>query len=138
MCAHVLIAEDNPPSRELLTYLLRSRGHTTQAAATGTHAVRLADAARLDLVLVDLQLPDLDGYQLLRQLRSGRRHAATPIVAVTALAMIGERERAIHAGFDDYMAKPINPRTFPDDVQGWLGGTGGRSTPAGSAAHRAR
>ncbi len=119
MCAHILIVEDNPPSRELIAYLLRSRGHTTQAAATGTQAERIAQAARLDLILVDLQLPDFDGYQLLRRLRA-ERHAATPIVAVTALAMVGERERAIRAGFDEYVPKPIDPRTFPDDVQTWL------------------
>ena len=120
MCAHILIVEDNPPSRELIAYLLHSRGYTTQAAATGTHAERIAHAARPDLILVDLQLPDFDGYQLLRRLRGGRRHCDTLIVAVTALAMVGERERAIRAGFDDYVAKPINPRTFPDAVRTWL------------------
>jgi CheY-like chemotaxis protein len=120
MCADILVVEDNPPSRELVTYLLRSHGHTTRAAATGAEAVRIAGATRLDLILADLQLPDLDGYELLRRLRAGRRAAGTPIVAVTALAMVGERERATAAGFDAYLPKPIDPRTFAGDVRAWL------------------
>jgi CheY-like chemotaxis protein len=119
--AHILVAEDNAPSRELVTYLLRSHGHTVHAVATGSLAMRAARTLRADLILIDLQLPDLDGYQLLRHLRAGTRNAGTPMVAVTAVAMVGERERALRAGFDHYLAKPINPRTFPDDVRSWLG-----------------
>jgi len=118
--AHILIAEDNPHSLELMSYLLGAHGHHAHGAQTGTDAILAAESLEVDLVLLDLQLPDLDGYQVLRTLRSRSRLVDVKIIAVTAVAMVGDRERTLAAGFDHYMPKPINPRTFVDEINTWL------------------
>jgi two-component system cell cycle response regulator len=120
VAASILIVEDNPNSLELMTYLLGTRGHRGLCARTGAEALQLARAEPVDLVLLDLQLPDLDGYQVLRQLRAMPGFARTKIIAVTAVAMLGDRERTLAAGFDHYIPKPINPRTFVQEVERWL------------------
>lgn len=120
MGARILIVEDNPNSLELMTYLLGTRGHAGLCAGTGAEALQVARAETVDLVLLDLQLPDLDGYQVLRQLRAMPGFARTKIIAVTAVAMLGDRERTLAAGFDHYIPKPINPRTFVQEVERWL------------------
>jgi two-component system cell cycle response regulator len=120
--ARILIVEDNPNSLELMSYLLGTRGHRGLSARTGEEALRLARAESVDLVLLDLQLPDVDGYQVLRQLRAMPGFARTKIVAVTAVAMLGDRERTLAAGFDHYVSKPINPRTFVHEIERWLPG----------------
>lgn len=118
MLARILIVEDNPHSLELMSYLLGAHGYEVSCALTGTAAVDAAGSAAMDLVLLDLQLPDIDGYQVLRALRA--RGTAVKIIAVTAVAMVGDRERTLAAGFDHYMPKPINPRTFVGEVEAWL------------------
>ena len=120
MAAHILIVEDNPQSLELMTYLLRTAGHTVHSAQTGTQALQANRTRSLDLILLDLQLPDLDGYEVLRALRDEDRHPTAKIVAVTAVAMVGDRERTLTAGFDHYVPKPINPRTFVSEIENWL------------------
>ena len=120
MGATVLIVEDNPQSLELMTYLLGAAGHSVHPAQTGEQALQVAEDRDLDLILLDLQLPDLDGYQVLRALREGGRYALTKIIAVTAVAMVGDRERTLTAGFDHYVPKPINPRTFVSEIENWL------------------
>lgn len=120
VAAEILIVEDNPQSLELMTYLLGAAGHTVHAAQTGGQALATTQAREVDLILLDLQLPDLDGYQVLRALRDEERCAATKIVAVTAVAMVGDRERTLTAGFDHYVPKPINPRTFVTEIESWL------------------
>jgi CheY-like chemotaxis protein len=120
LSARILIVEDNPNSLELMSYLLEMTGHTCLCARTGTEAVRLATLDEVDLVLLDLQLPDLDGYQVLRALRVQPAFTHIKIIAVTAVAMFGDRERTLAAGFDHYVPKPINPRTFVRDVERWL------------------
>ena len=120
MSAGVLVVEDNPHSLELMSYLLDTAGYTVHCARSGAEAVRLAEHERVDVVLLDLQLPDVDGYQVLRMLRAQPRIAAVNIVAVTAVAMVGDRERTLAAGFDHYMPKPINPRTFVAEIADWL------------------
>lgn len=120
MLARILIVEDNPHSLELMSYLLGAHGYEVSCALTGTAAVDAAGSAAMDLVLLDLQLPDIDGYQVLRALRA--RGTAVKIIAVTAVAMVGDRERTLAAGFDHYMPKPINPRTFVGEVEAWLPG----------------
>jgi two-component system cell cycle response regulator len=117
---HILIVEDNPHSLELMSYLLEASGHIVHAAQTGTQAIAAARAERVDLVLLDLQLPDVDGYHVLRGLRAEKATATTKIIAVTAVAMVGDRERTLNAGFDHYVPKPINPRTFVGEVEAWL------------------
>jgi DNA-binding response OmpR family regulator len=118
MLARILIVEDNPHSLELMSYLLGAHGYEVSRALTGAAAVDAADPSSIDLVLLDLQLPDIDGYQVLRALRA--RGTAVKIIAVTAVAMVGDRERTLAAGFDHYMPKPINPRTFVGEVEAWL------------------
>jgi two-component system, cell cycle response regulator DivK len=120
LSARILIVEDNPNSLELMSYLLEMTGYTCLCARTGTEAVRLATLDAVDLVLLDLQLPDLDGYQVLRALRVQPAFIHTKIIAVTAVAMFGDRERTLAAGFDHYVPKPINPRTFVREIERWL------------------
>ncbi|GIJ48266.1 response regulator [Virgisporangium aliadipatigenens] len=120
MGAEILVVEDNPHSLELMAYLLTANGHHVHGAATGKQALELAGREQIDLVLLDLQLPDLDGYQVMWQLRGLTLPDRVKIVAVTAVAMVGDRERTLAAGFDHYMAKPINPRTFAQEISAWL------------------
>lgn len=120
MAADILVVEDNAYSLELMSYLLSEHGHRVHGAATAEHAFGLVEVEAIDLILLDLQLPDLDGYQVLRVLRRKPRLATVKVVAVTAVAMVGDRERTLAAGFDHYMPKPINPRTFVDEIRSWL------------------
>jgi two-component system cell cycle response regulator len=95
-----------------MTYLFRSFGHETMSADTGDHALDLAQSAVPDLILCDLRLPGMDGFELLGRLKADPRLRAVPVVAVTAYAMPGDRERVIGAGFDGYVSKPIDPQSF--------------------------
>lgn len=112
----VLIVEDNVKNLELVQDILEFRGFRTLAASNGRDAVELARLHQPDLVLMDIQLPDLDGISALRQLRSEARTGAIPVVALTAFAMTEDRGRFLEAGFDGYLAKPIDVRTLPDTV----------------------
>jgi two-component system cell cycle response regulator len=120
VAAHILIVEDNPQSLELMSYLLEASGYLVHAAQSGAEAIVAARTEKIDLVLLDLQLPDVDGYHVLRDLRAEDSIATTKIIAVTAVAMVGDRERTLTAGFDHYVPKPINPRTFVNEVEAWL------------------
>ncbi len=120
MAARILVVEDSPNSLELMSYLLSAHGHDVVQAETGGQALRVAREEPVDLILLDLQLPDQDGYQVLRTLRGWPHLATVKIVAVTAVAMVGDRERTLAAGFDHYMPKPINPRTFVAELETWL------------------
>jgi two-component system, sensor histidine kinase and response regulator len=121
--ALILIAEDHDVNRILMEKLLGKRGHRTIAAGTGVEAVRLAAEAGVDLVFMDCQMPELDGYAATRQIREyedgdGRRRL--PIVAMTAHAMAGDREKCIAAGMDDYVAKPLRPDEVDTMLARWL------------------
>jgi CheY-like chemotaxis protein len=116
----ILIVEDNSYGLELMSYLLSAHGYRVHGARTAAGALTLVASEPVDLVLLDLQLPDLDGYQVLPLLRRERRLIGVAIIAVTAVAMVGDRERTLTAGFDHYMPKPINPRTFVMEVCNWL------------------
>jgi two-component system cell cycle response regulator len=118
--ARVLIIEDNPANLELMTYLLSTFGHTVLAAADGQRGLEAARRERPDLIICDVQLPDMDGYEVARWLKTNPELRATPLVAVTALAMVGDRERVLAAGFDGYFAKPINPETFVRQMEVFL------------------
>lgn len=120
MSARILIVEDNPANLELMRYLLAAYGHTLLVATDGPAGLAAAARARPDLILCDLQLPGHDGFELLRQLRGDPSIAAIPVVAVTALAMVGDREKVRTAGFDGYIPKPIEPTTFVDEVESYL------------------
>ena len=116
----ILIIEDNQTNLELMTYLLRAFGHTVLTAGDGVQGLELVAREQLDLIVCDIQLPRLDGYALARQLKSHPSTRALPLVAVTALAMVGDRDRVLAAGFDGYIAKPIAPRTFVSQVEAFL------------------
>lgn len=113
----VLIVEDNALNLELVRDILRVRGFRTLEARTGEAGVALARAHCPDVVLMDIQLPDVDGLSALGRLRADPRTAAIPVVALTAFAMKDDRERFLAAGFDGYLAKPIDVRTLAEDVR---------------------
>ncbi len=104
----ILVVEDNEMNMKLFRDVLIATGYRTLEATTGGEAIELATDQRPDLVLMDIQLPDLDGVQALRKLRGDERTAAIPVLAVTAQAMRDDRARFLEAGFDDYLAKPVN------------------------------
>jgi len=103
----ILVADDNPFSRELMRELLEASGHVIIEAVNGRNAIDLIRQNQPDLVFLDLQMPLQDGFSVIRELRDDARFRGLTIVAVTASAMLGERERALAAGFDSYIAKPI-------------------------------
>jgi two-component system cell cycle response regulator len=120
MGARILVVEDNGPNRELVTYLLTAFGHTAEAARNGAEGWRRAQAEPFDLVLCDVLLPGADGFELARRMKSDPALAGVPLLAVTALALVGDRERMLAAGFDGYLSKPINPETFVREVEAFL------------------
>ena len=104
----ILVVEDNEKSMKLFRDVLLATGHRTLEATTGERAVELATEHSPDLVLMDIQLPDIGGIEALVRLRADTRTASVPVVALTAQAMEGDRERFLAAGFDDYLSKPVN------------------------------
>ena len=120
MTARILIIEDNPQNRYLATFLLERRGHTVVQAETGPEGLQLAASDVPDLILLDIQLPGMDGYDVARQLKGDLRLSRIPIVAVTSYAMVGDRERCLEAGASGYIEKPINPESFVDEVERFL------------------
>ncbi|MDT4988402.1 MAG: hypothetical protein QOI74_2496 [Micromonosporaceae bacterium] len=120
MGARILVVEDTPHSLQLMTYLLNAYRHTVVAAVTGEQGIESALASPPDLVVMDLQLPGINGFETLKALRSIPDRAAVPIIAVTSFAMVGDRDRALDAGFDHYMTKPIDPETFTDEIDARL------------------
>lgn len=120
MPARVLIIEDNPASLELMTYLLRAFGHVATAAADGREGIEAAAREAPDLILCDIHLPGMDGNQVARLLKKDPCLRSVPIVAVTALAMVGDRDTALAMGFDGYIAKPIDPETFVQQLDAFL------------------
>jgi CheY-like chemotaxis protein len=103
----ILIAEDNAANREFLREALTARDHAVVEAVNGEEALRMIERSSPDIVMLDIQMPRLDGYEVLRRVRADAQWCATKMIAVTALAMRGERERALAAGFDGYISKPI-------------------------------
>jgi two-component system cell cycle response regulator DivK len=104
----ILVVEDNEKNMRLFRDVLLATGHRTLEASTGGHAVELAIEHVPDLVLMDIQLPDIDGVEALGRLRADERTTSVPVVALTAQAMEGDRERFLAAGFDGYLSKPVN------------------------------
>lgn len=120
MPARILVVEDNEASLELVRYLLAARGHQVLTAEDGDDGLRLARAQALDLVISDLQMPNMDGYAFLAGIRADPRLRALKVIAVTAFSMAGDRNKILVAGFDGYLAKPIDPETFALQIEGWL------------------
>ena len=118
--SRVLVIEDNPANLDLLTYLLTALGYDVTTATNGVCGLDLARNADLDIVLADILMPEMDGYEFARRFKTDPRLALTPLIAVTALAMSGDRERIIAAGFDDYISKPIDPKLLAAHVKSIL------------------
>jgi two-component system cell cycle response regulator DivK len=106
--AQVLVVEDNQANMKLFRDVLQATGYRTLEATTGGRAVELAAEHEPDLVLMDIQLPDIDGVEALGRLRADERTASIPVLALTAQAMHGDRERFLAAGFDGYISKPVD------------------------------
>ena len=120
MGSRILVIEDNPANLELMTYLLNAFGHATITATNGPEGVEAALRARPDLILCDLALPILDGFGVARRLKAEPSLAGVPLIAVTASAMVGDRDRVLTTGFDGYISKPITPETFVTEVEAYL------------------
>ncbi|QYF93793.1 EAL domain-containing protein [Massilia sp. PAMC28688] len=129
MSARILIIEDNPTNMELMVYLLTAFGYTPLMAIDGTSGVEAARETRPDLIICDVHLPKLDGYGVVGALKADPALAHIPVLAVTALAMVGDRERLLEAGFDGYIGKPIEPDTFVTELENFLTSRSG-ATPA--------
>ncbi len=113
----ILVIEDNEQNRYMVTFLLERHGYTVVSAADGPRGVEVARRLTPDVILLDIQLPGMDGYAVARALRALDAHRSTPIIAVTSHAMVGDRERSFAAGCTGYIEKPINPDTFVADVE---------------------
>lgn len=121
-----LLIEDNEQNRYLATFLLQQHGFEVLAASDGPSGIQLAIESEPAFVLLDIQLPTMDGYEVARSLRRVDALDRTPIIAVTSYAMVGDREKCLEAGCDGYIEKPIDPETFVEEIErirSSLGGT---------------
>jgi two-component system cell cycle response regulator DivK len=116
----ILLIEDNAQNSYLTTFLLESQGFAVVSASVGASGIELAQQTLPDLILLDIQLPMMDGYAVARALRTIESLKLTPIVAVTSYAMVGDREKCLAAGCNGYIEKPINPETFVAEVSTFL------------------
>lgn len=117
MSRPILLIEDNEQNRYLLTFLLQQHGYDVLSAPDGIKGIEAARAIAPALILLDIQLPTMDGYAVARAIRQHEALRDTPIIAVTSYAMSGDRERALEAGCTGYIEKPINPDTFVREME---------------------
>jgi two-component system cell cycle response regulator len=120
MSARMLVIEDNQDNLDLMVYLLGASGYTLLTADDGDEGVETARRESPDLIICDIHLPTVSGHEVLRQLKGQPALSQIPLVAVTALAMVGDRDKLLSAGFDGYIAKPIDPETFVAEVEAFL------------------
>ena len=120
MAVRILIIEDHPENLDLMKYLLTAFGYTTTEAENGLAGLETAARDTPELIICDIQLPEINGYEVAARLKQDVRTRAIPLIAITALAMVGDRERVLKAGFDGYISKPITPETFVADVERFL------------------
>ena len=118
--AMILIVEDNEANRLLAGAVLEREGYRVEMAGNAEEALQKLANRSPDLILMDVQMPGMDGLTLTRRLKGDARTAAIPVVALTALAMMGDRERTLEAGCSGYISKPINTRTFASEVSKYL------------------
>jgi CheY-like chemotaxis protein len=128
----ILVIEDNPSNLELMRYLLTAFGHDVVEAESGRAGLDAAQAGNFDVILCDVQLPDINGDEVARVLKKSPRTAQSPLIAVTALAMIGDREHLLASGFDGYIAKPIEPGTFVRQVTAFVPASAAPAAGSGS------
>jgi CheY-like chemotaxis protein len=127
----ILVIEDNATNMHLMTYLLAAFGHTPLMARDGEEGVEAALHHLPDLILCDLALPRLDGYGVAQRLKQEPSVCGVPLIAVTASAMVGDRDKVIAQGFDGYISKPITPETFVTEVESYLQSGGTRGDDSG-------
>ena len=120
MKATILVIEDNETNMYLVTFILEKSGYQVIQARDGQAGIALARQSRPALILLDIQLPVMDGYAVARELRENNELRDIPIVAVTSHAMVGDRERVLAAGCGGYLEKPINPVTFVSEIEQYL------------------
>lgn len=121
----ILYIEDNEQNLYLITFILEARGFQVLSARSGEEGIGMAAAVHPDLILLDIQLPGMDGYEIAQRLRANPDLARTPLVAVTSYAMVGDREKALDSGCNGYIEKPINPDTFVGQIERFLPGGDG-------------
>lgn len=120
MPARILVIEDNAANLDLMRLILTSYGHQLVGVANGLEGLEQAKNSAFDLIISDVLMPGIDGYELARRAKADPQLKDTPVVAVTALAMVGDKEKVLAAGFEGYIAKPIDPLTFAHDVDAFL------------------
>lgn len=120
MKARILLIEDNAQNRYLARFLLEQRGHEILQAETGSQGLEMASGSHPNLILLDIQLPGMDGYAVASALKNNPQLKHIPIIAVTSYAMTGDREKCLAAGAEGYIEKPINPDTFVAEVERFL------------------
>jgi CheY-like chemotaxis protein len=129
MKAKILLIEDNPQNRYLTSFLLQRHGFEVVQAETGAEGLELAARVLPDLILLDIQLPGMDGHTVARLLKADSKLSRIPIVAVTSYAMVGDREKCLEAGAEGYIEKPIDPDTFVTEIERFLRRADGEGTP---------
>ncbi len=117
MSQKVLVIEDNAQNMYLIHFLLQSHGYTVIEAENGIVGIQKAKDEQPDIILLDIQLPEMDGYEIARIMKSTPEINKIPIIAVTSYAMAGDKEKILAAGATDYIEKPINPETFIDQIK---------------------
>lgn len=113
----ILVIEDNEQNMYLVSFLLKAAGYAVVQANSGREGLVVVESQIVDIILLDIQLPDMDGYAVARELRKTKSCATTPIIAVTSYAMPGDKEQALEAGCTGYIEKPINPETFVEEME---------------------
>jgi len=131
----VLIAEDNAVNRELLREFLELRNYTVSEACDGQEALNQIETEKPDILLLDLSMPVLDGFATIRKIRENPQWAKLPVLAVTAYAMRGDREKVLQAGFDGYLSKPVNPVALHQELDRLLSRPTGKASRAAAAGH---
>jgi len=116
----ILVIEDNEQNLYLVNFILKKNGYEVIEARNGEEGIRMAIQERPNLILMDIQLPDIDGMEATRRIRASEADGKVPIVAITSYAMTGDRERALTAGCTGYIEKPIDPETFMGEVEKFL------------------
>ncbi len=116
----ILVVEDNETNRYLINFMLNTKGYTVINAETGEEGIELAAKEKPDLILMDIQLPGIDGLEATKRIRESEASKNIPIIALTSYAMVGDREKSMKAGCTGYIEKPINPDTFMAEIEEFL------------------
>lgn len=116
----ILIIEDNAANRYLVKFILENAKYKVIIAETGEKGVKMVEDETPDLVLMDIQLPGIDGFEATKMIRNSKKDGNIPIIALTSYAMVGDKDKALDAGCTGYIEKPINPETFLEEVEKYL------------------